>query len=137
MKYQLTLPHVTVLAFLLGTAVTSLFGQGFTGGVRGTVTDPTGAVVPGATVRAVDVATAVVTRTETTPAGLYDITSLRPAVYRIEVEKTGFKKLLRENVAVAVGVIVGLDLTLELGQTAQAVQVTAAAPTIEKETSQL
>src|SRR5262249_4670799 len=131
------LASACMLLAVLVNGPTPLLGQGYTGSVRGTVTDASGAVVPDATVRAVNVATGVATSTITTAAGLYDIMSLRPAAYRIEVEKTGFKKLVRENVAVPVGVIVGLDLSLELGQTTQTIEVTAPAPTVEKETSQV
>jgi Carboxypeptidase regulatory-like domain len=125
------------LLVLLPIAAVSLFGQGVTQGVRGTVSDPSGAFVPGATVRAINIATGVPVSTVTTSAGVYSITSLNAAVYRIEAEKSGFKRLVRDNVAVPLGVIVGLDLTLEVGQTTQTVEVTGAPPMVEKETTQL
>src|SRR5262245_18742932 len=87
-----------ILLVLLPIATASLFGQGVTQGVRGTVSDPSGAVVPGATVRAINIATGVPTSTVTTSAGLYSITTLNAAVYRIEVEQSGFKRLMRDNV---------------------------------------
>ena len=125
------------LLFLLATARLSLFGQGVTQGVRGTISDPSGAFVPGATMRAINIATGVPSSTVSTGAGLYSITALNAGAYRVEAEKAGFKRLVRDNVTVPLGVIVGLDLTLEVGQTTQTIQVTGAAPMVEKETTQL
>src|SRR5919108_3045012 len=107
------------------------------GPIRGTVKDATGAVLPGVTVRAVDVATGVETSTVTTDAGFYSIAQLKPANYRVEAERTGFKKLIRENVIVEVSGVVGLDLQLELGEVTQEVTVTEAAPQLKSETSEV
>jgi Carboxypeptidase regulatory-like domain len=121
--------------FILAATTVLLFGQSDQGGIRGTVSDPTGGVVPGATVLATNVATGVTTSTITTSTGLYSIPTLRAGVYRLEVEKAGFKKVVRDNVTVSVGVIAGFDLTMEVGQTTQTIEVQAAAPLVEKETT--
>jgi hypothetical protein len=125
------------LFVLLGTATTSLFGQGQAGGIRGTVADPSGAGVPGASVKATNVGTGVVTSTVSTGSGLYNLASLPAGVYRVDVEKSGFKALIHDNVTVPLAVVVGLDVTLEVGATTQTINVTAAAPTVEKETTQV
>jgi Carboxypeptidase regulatory-like domain len=107
------------------------------GTIRGTVKDATGAVLPGVMVRAVDVATGIETSTVTTDAGFYSIAQLKPGGYRVEAERTGFKKLIRENVIVEVSGVVGLDLQLELGEVTQEVTVTEAAPQLKSETSEV
>jgi hypothetical protein len=126
-----------ILLATLSMGAVALFGQGHAGSIRGTVTDPSGAVVPGAAVRATNMATGVATSTVTTSAGLYNLASLRPGVYAIEVTKPGFKTLVRENVTVALGVTTALDMSVEVGQAAQTVTVNSAAPLIENSTSEL
>jgi len=111
MRLKLLFVRLILLAFI-AAAGTQLFGQGQAGGVRGTVSDPSGAAVPGASVRAINVGTGVTTSTVSTSAGLYNLTSLPPGVYRVEVEKAGFKTLVRDNVTVPLAVVVGLDMTL-------------------------
>ena len=96
--------------------------------LRGTVTDSSGAVVPRATVTMTNVATGVSEKRPTDEAGRYMFTDLKPAVYRAKVEATGFKTLVRENIAVRVGQQSDLDLKLEIGEITQTVEVTAEAP---------
>src|SRR6476619_6110876 len=89
---------------ILCLGITSAWGQAVVSGeITGAVTDSTGAVVPGATVRATNIETNVVADTKANEAGLYRVMSLIPGTYSIGVELTGFKKFLRENVAVSVG----------------------------------
>src|SRR5438445_3105568 len=113
----------SALALLL--AALNLWGQADRGTIRGTVTDPAVAAVPQAKVIAVNVATGTQNPTTTTESGNYNITALPAGLYRVEAEGPGFKKLVRENVRVNAGVIVALDLQLELGATAETVTVTA------------
>jgi Carboxypeptidase regulatory-like domain len=136
MRFKVLFVCLMLLASI-AAAGTLLFGQGQAGGLRGTVSDPTGAAIPGAAVRAVSISTGVATSTVSTGAGLYNLTPLPPGVYRLEAEKAGFKTLVRDNVTVPLAVVVGLDVTLEVGATTQTVEVHGAAPTVEKETTQL
>jgi len=110
-----------------------LLGQSDYGGIRGVVQDATGGLVPEASVSATNIGTGVVTRTVSTGSGVYSITNLRAGDYRIEVEKNGFKKAVRDNVSIPVGVIFGLDFALEVGETSQTVDVTAEAPLLQTE----
>ncbi len=64
-------------------------------GMNGTVTDSSGAVVPGATVTVTNDATGVVTKTATTTAGTYSVTDLIPGTYTVRVEVTGFQAGVR------------------------------------------
>lgn len=114
-----------------------LFGQGDLGGIRGVISDSSGAVIPDANVTATNVATGVAQRTVSTNSGVYYVPNLRAGVYRVEVEKTGFKKALRDDVTIPVGVTVGLDLPLEVGETTQTVEVSASTAVLQTESNTL
>src|SRR5690349_9413485 len=79
-----------------------LEAQSERGTIRGTVTDSSGSIMPGVTVKATNLDTGIETTTVTTDSGLYSIAQLKPGNYRVEAERSGFKKLKRENVIVAV-----------------------------------
>ena len=93
------------------------------GAITGTIFDRTGAVVPGAKVVAKDVATGVETARQTTDAGVYVISPLRPGKYTVTVSASGFRTLSQENVIVDALSTVGLNLTLQIGQTQEVVTV--------------
>jgi len=96
--------------------------------LRGTVTDSSGAVVPNATVTMINVATGISEKRPTDESGRYLFTDLKPATYTAKVEVTGFKTLIRENVALRVGQQTDLDFKLEVGEVSQQVEVSAEAP---------
>src|SRR5437879_6362884 len=131
-----TIRQSSILAAAVLLVASSLWGQAG-GTIRGTLLDPTGAMVARARVIADNIETGIQTPALSTEAGNYNIPNLPPGVYRVEVEKAGFKRLVRDNVIVPVGVTIGLDLTLEVGPTTQTVEVTAQAPQLEKESSDL
>ena len=93
--------------------------------------DPSGAAVAAAKVTAVNPATGITRATETTDAGLYDFPNLPVGTYDLAVEKQGFKLLKRTGVALSVGAVATLDVTLELGATQETVSVTAEVPIVE------
>jgi hypothetical protein len=105
------------------------------GSIRGTVTDPTGAVVPGAALTVTNVGTGVSSTVVSSSGGTYNFPELPSGVYRIEVKQAGFKNLIRENIQVSLGSVIGLDLPLEVGSTADTVTVSAEAPMLQTETS--
>jgi hypothetical protein len=72
------------------------------GSISGTVTDPNGAVVPGATVTLVNGATGIKKSVTTSNAGIFDFPTLQPGTYSVTVEGSGFKKTVAPNVAVEV-----------------------------------
>ena len=124
---------VALLALTLAAA--SAFGQNAnTGEIKGTVTDPSGAVVAGCTVTITDVQTAVNTVTTTNSAGIYDSPSLPIGLYRIAFSKAGFKSFVREGITLQIQTI-AVDATLPVGAISQEVVVTAATPVLETETS--
>ena len=122
-------------SLLIPVATTMLLAQGDTGGIRGTVLDPSGAVVPGAAVTATKADTGVTYPAISTESGSCAVRGLRAGVYTVEVEQSGFKKLLLDNVVVTISSVTQLDLTLEVGATTETVVVVAALPTLKKETT--
>ncbi|HXH49148.1 MAG TPA: carboxypeptidase-like regulatory domain-containing protein [Terriglobia bacterium] len=96
--------------------------------LRGTVKDPTGAVIPDAAVTATVIATQVQTRTQTDNAGLYILNYLKPGTYTLKVEKTGFKTSLIPSLELRIGTQTDQDVTLQVGSTQQTVEVKGAAP---------
>ena len=123
-----------VMLVVVASAI-SLMAQAERGSIRGTVGDTTGAVIPETSVTAINEATGFRSSSLTTGAGIYSIQQLSPGTYRIEVEKPGFNKLVREEVYVEVAGVVSLDLTLEVGQLTETVTVTAATPQLKADTS--
>lgn len=112
--------------FLLGLlASLSLWGQA-AASLTGTVTDPTGAVIPGAKVKLTNPATGVVREATTASDGSYVFTQLAPAAYTLEVTAQGFATL-RQDVRVAVATAQTADVTLEVGTVAEVVEVEAEA----------
>src|SRR5215831_8593828 len=103
------------LLLLCGTA---LFAQEFRATLTGTVTDPSGAAVPGATVKATNTATNTSKETKTTGDGVYTIPFLDPGVYTVEATAAGFQTLKREAITLSVGQRLVLGLSLTVGQRA-------------------
>lgn len=114
---------VSLLLCLLACAAAS--AQTGTSTVRGTVTDPQGNVVPGATVTLSD-ASKNFTRTQTTTGeGGYVFTSVPPGTYRLEVEAKGFKKALVSDVQAQVNTPADQNVQLEVGNVAETVSISA------------
>jgi len=124
----------TILGFLLLCTVAA-WSQTERGGIRGTVKDPTGAVVPAAKVTVTNVATGVNVTTASNDSGTYTVTALPPGNYRVEASVTGFRTLVRENVTVNAASVTGLDLALEVGTATDVVTVSSAGPILKTESS--
>jgi hypothetical protein len=92
----------------------SVFAQSDSGSVTGTVTDPTGAVVPNAKVTATNLATGEVRETTTSDQGTYTLPELKAAPYRITAEAPGFKTTAMDSVQVAGQVVRRADFLLEI-----------------------
>ena len=91
------------VAFSLLLSSVSLLAQGGGSSIDGTVSDPTGAVLPGATVLLTDTATNVVLKTSTNAAGTYSFPSVAPGVYSIEVDGANFAAYRMSGVQVVIG----------------------------------
>jgi len=101
------------------------------GTIQGRVTDPTGAVIPGAAVEITQRETGVTTPVQTDGLGRYFVPSLRPGEYAITLTQKGFKTLHREGLILQVNQTLALDFSLEIGAVTEEVTVTGAAPLIQ------
>ena len=104
-----------VLLLTFGVLTGALLGQSDRGSIRGTVTDPNGAVVPNAKVTITNVETNETRETTTNDEGSYNVPELKAAVYRLQVEAAGFKSATIDSVQVGVQIIRNGDVTLEIG----------------------
>src|ERR1051326_8044382 len=121
------------LAGLLLTGLAYAQGVGASGDIRGTVTDPSGAVVTNANVTATDVAKGIKHTVTTDNNGQYRLTGLQPATYSLSVSKQGFQSELAKNVVVNIGQTNTVDFPLKVSQVSEQVEVTAEPPVVETE----
>jgi hypothetical protein len=119
--------------FLVLILVQGLMAQTETGQVAGTVSDPSGAVVPNATVILKSLTTSLTRQAPTASAGTYVFANLPPGPYELSVKATGFATT-KQQVTVAVGSRLGVDVRLEVGRAETVVQVAEAATTVNTET---
>ena len=98
--------------------------------LSGTITDPSGAVISGATVTAKNIETSVARTAVTGPAGLYQFFALPVGNYEIRVTKDGFGEAIRSGVRLAVAQDATIDWRLEVGPLSAKVEVTADAPVV-------
>ena len=115
--------------FLLGAV--RLFSQADTGSITGTLTDATGAVVPGVKISIIAASTNHEETITTDNAGRYSSGPLRPGQYRIEAERAGFKHLVSENIVLEIQQTAVMNFTMEVGGVQQEVTVTTAPPLIQ------
>ena len=114
-----------VAVWVIGQGLTPLRAQTSFGTIVGTVTDPTGAGVPGATVIVTNADTGLSRTLETNDVGDYRVPSLLPAIYEIAVEHSGFKRNVVRDVELPVARTIKVDMVLELGAVTESVEVTA------------
>ena len=113
---------LSALAFLLVLSHAAL-GQHIRGSIEGTVKDPNGAAVQGATVTLRNEATGVEINAQSNEQGLFSFQNLDPATYTVSVEGPGFRKLVTTNVRVAVGQATPVIAELQIGETREVVEV--------------
>ena len=108
-----------------------LFAQSYQGGIRGAISDSTGAGVAQVPVMIVDQGTNVSRATVSNATGEYVFSAVTPATYTLVAEVSGFKKFERKNIVVNTQEFLTVDVKLELGQTSESVIVTEEVPLIE------
>ena len=117
---------------------TPAFGQAsYTAQIRGVVTDQTGAVVPNATITITNDATGIAMTAHSNDHGLYVLTGLRPAVYTVKTEATGFRVLEKKNVVLQVDQQTTIDFELHPLGVITTIEVTSAAPLLDTENASL
>ncbi|MGD1071327.1 MAG: carboxypeptidase regulatory-like domain-containing protein [Bryobacteraceae bacterium] len=124
------------LLFVSLLAATSAFAQYDTGEVLGTVKDPSGAGIPKAAVTLTNQGTSIEAKTTTDESGNYDFFDIRAGRYTVTVEATGFAKTAASDVNVTVGARQRVDLSLQVGNVSQSVEVSGAASLVETDTSE-
>ena len=124
-----------VLTFLM-VLVVPVIAQTPTGRIEGRVTDATGGVLPGATVTATNLGTSLMRTDVSDVHGGYSIPALPVGDYRIVVDLSGFAHQ-ESRITLTVTQVARIDFKLRLGATSETVTVTAAAPVIDKTTSQI
>ena len=127
--------HRVLLSALLTTAV--CFGQAERGTFNGSILDPSGAAVAGASVKVYNMATGVDSPTAATAAGVFRMPSLSPGTYRITVSAPGFKTSVRQNIVLSVAQTLTIDFTLEVGNLTESVTVSAETPLLETGTAEI
>src|SRR5437867_10423076 len=115
----------------------AIFAQANFGRILGSVKDPTGAVLPGASISIIDTQRGLARTVTTDEAGLYNAPTLIPGTYTVRVEFPGFKTLSRENVVVEVGSEIRVELTIDPGQQSETVTVNEAIALIDTTTATL
>src|SRR5216684_6926370 len=123
-------------AFLLMASL-PLRAQSTYGTISGSVVDSSGAAIADAQVTLTNLGTSEKRTQSTGSDGLYSFVNLNPGRYKIEAEKTGFKHFTRPEVAVEVNQSARIDVTLQVGDVTQTVEVTGETPLLQTETSSL
>ena len=130
--------QIRFLLLSLSISFTVAFAQsGGTGAIQGVVSDSSGGVIPGAAVTATNLSTNNKTIRETSAAGLYVLSALPPGRYIVEVSSNGFQPLRQENINVDALTTIGLNFTLKVGNTSDAVTVSDAPPQINTEDARM
>ncbi|MBZ5514328.1 MAG: TonB-dependent receptor, partial [Acidobacteriia bacterium] len=132
---------LSVVYFLFAILLPAVVFPGILGAqtaaVTGTVTDPTGSVIPGSNITVHNISTGIDRKVATNAAGVYRVEE-PPGNYDVRVEKSGFKVVRFTNITLTVGQVLTLNVSLEVGPIAQSVEISgrAVAP-IELESSQV
>jgi hypothetical protein len=125
------------VALLLCMACSPCKAQIVAATLSGTVTDVSGAVVPGATVIVTSVDKGTTVRTTTNSSGVYTFSALNPGTYELRAEKQGFKATVLSGITLLVDQKATIDVKLQVGQVTTLVQIRGAAPLVSATTASL
>src|SRR5258708_38636509 len=123
--------------FFLCLAGTAAIAQVTTGSILGTVHEPTGAVVPNATITITDTAKGTISTKLTDSSGDYNVPFLIPGTYTVSVEMPGFKRSVSSNVVLDIDQKARVDFDLEAGGATETVQVNTVPPLLRLDSSEL
>jgi len=129
-----SLASVLAISMLMLFTSLALAQNSNTGEIKGSVMDPSGAMVPGATVSIKNVQTGAAKPTTTNGSGLYDVPFLTPGSYTITFSNPGFRNVVREGIVLHIETL-EINATLQVGTATEEVVVNATAPTLETDTS--
>lgn len=129
---------LSVILLSLGLLVSTVANsQTFYGSVVGTVTDASASAVPGANVAVINIGTNERRTAATEDNGGYQFLNLIPGQYRLEIEKPGFRRFVREPITVEVQSAVRIDVPMQIGDLNQLVEVTGQQPVLQTEDASL
>ena len=120
---------------VLALLAVPLRAQLYSGSITGVVSDPTGAVIPGAKVTLTDVSKGYAFTATTDSVGRYILRNLPPSTYTLSVEATGFKSSTQSGVVLDVGQNATVNVSMQLGTTTQTVEVSGAPPLLSTQDS--
>lgn len=122
-----------VLLLLTGRAEAQSTG----GRIRGTITDPSGGAVVGATLSLINMATNISRETTTGASGEYLFLEVPVGTYEIDISQPGFKKFVRKDIALDLNQVLTVDISLQVGGSTETVEVTGAPPVVDTTSTQL
>jgi hypothetical protein len=132
-----SVPKSPSIAIFLAAMISVAVAQSDRGTLAGTILDNTGAVVPKATITITGADTGSVYNAVSSSAGSYRVPDLKLGRYNISVSATGFKTADRTGVLIQVNSVSALDITLEVGNKTETITVSADAPTLQTESSDI
>src|SRR6266545_6632377 len=129
--------RATATFLLLVAFAFPMSAQTPSGEISGVISDSNGSVVAGVRITLTNSATNAVREVQSNDSGLYAIPALPPGIYTLKVEKTGFRAVERRNIEVLVGSANRIDVTLEVGEVANTVEITGGAPVLQSENASI
>ena len=128
-----------ILVVLLAVASPALFAQASagTGSVSGVVTDQSGAVMPNVEIVVRNVGTNVVRTMMSNEAGRYEAVALQPGEYEVSASRSGFAKLVRQGITVAVGQRAVVDLGMSVSATVETITVSGNTAVVETDKTEV
>jgi len=130
--------HVAAASVIVGLwlcLAAPAYAQRDLGTVVGTITDPSGAAIPEASIALTEDATGLAYEVHTDAAGRYIRPALKPGVYSVRAGPPGFKTTIQRNVRLSAGERVQVDITLEIGEITESIEVTTAPPALQTESA--
>src|SRR5438445_6162369 len=121
----------------LATFPVTAFTQTDRGTLTGTVSDPSGAVIPGVSIEAKNIQTGAVYQAGSSETGNYTLAQLPAGTYELSALLPGFKKFVRTGVIVSVATVLRIDVTLEVGAAGESLTVEAASPLLKTESGEV
>ena len=118
-------------------AATGAVAQGTTGSVNGTVSDNSGAVLPGVTVTATGPALMGAQSAVSNEQGQYRFPRLPPGMYRVEYQLPGFTTVVREGIQVQISFAATVNVQLQVATLNETVTVTGASPVVDTQNTQI
>jgi hypothetical protein len=125
------------IAGLMALSGVSVRSQTIYGSMAGTITDPSGGVIQGASITITNLGTMEKRGITSDAAGGYRLVNLAPGRYRVDVEVTGFKHFTRDSVLVEVQSALRIDVSMQVGQLTEVVEVSSASPLLQTESGTL